>query len=99
MKRKLIRNFVITLVLVASALVCLNIYWGFNGNPWTKSGVAQELLEYASAKYGKEMVLDQTTFNFKENEYGAIMHPKDDPSARISIVRTKVGPNQYGYRE
>lgn len=73
--------FIILGIILAFASL---VYVFFNGLPWKKVMVANEILTYLEQKYDKPLVISERFYNFKDGTYGVRAHPKDDSSIEFS---------------
>ena len=90
------RSTKITLGIVSAAIISFGgfVYTSFNGVPWKKVQVAQELEKHVEKKYNTEVEVVDKYYNFKDGSYAATFKVQEDKK-EFTFDTEKTGSGNY----
>lgn len=86
MKKIFLILFVLVIISIGGWL-----YTSFYGLPWKKSSTAKELETYVENKYDIQVNLVESSYSFKDSNYGATFELHDNPRIVFSALKLKNG--------
>ena len=86
----------ITLGIVLAAMISSGgfVYASFNGVPWKKVQVAQELEKHVEKRYNTDVEVVDKYYNFKDGSYGATFKVQEDKK-EFTFAAEKTGSGNY----